>query len=200
VKNIVVGITGASGVIYAQRLLQILNEKDKDYVVHLIISDASVLVIEHELGIHLDNNNPNIEEFLGCATRNNILYYDNSDVGAMIASSQYPIKAMIIVPCSMNTLCSVACGISQNLIQRVAGITLKEQRRLITVPRETPLSSIHLEAMLKLSSIGSCVLPAMPGFYHNPKTIGDQVDFIVAKILDMLGIEHSLIPVWAPGA
>ena len=103
---------------------------------------------------------------------------------------------MTIVPCSTNTLCSIAHGISNNLIQRAASVTIKEDRKLVVVPRETPLSSIHLEAMLKLSSIGVCILPAMPGFYHNPKTLTDQVDFVVAKILDALAIKHELIPEW----
>ncbi len=195
-ENIIVCITGASGVAYAQRLLQVLCKKE--YNVHISISEAAFLVIKHELNIELNRNQPDMREFLGYAT-DNITYYNNSDVGATIASSRYPIKAMVIVPCSMNTLCSVAHGISSNLIQRAASITIKEGRKLVLVPRETPLSSIHLEAMLKLSSIGTCVLPAMPGFYHNPKAITDQVDFIVAKILDVLNIKHSLVPEWHGG-
>jgi len=195
-ENIIVCITGASGVVYAQRLLQVLCKKE--YNVHISISEAAFLVIKHELNIELNRNQPDMREFLGYAT-DNITYYNNSDVGATIASSRYPIKAMVIVPCSINTLCSVAHGISGNLIQRAASITIKEGRKLVLVPRETPLSSIHLEAMLKLSSIGTCILPAMPGFYHNPKAITDQVDFIVAKILDVLNIKHSLVPEWHGG-
>lgn len=195
-ENIIVCITGASGVIYARRLLQVLCKKE--YNIHISISEAAFLVIKHELNIELNRNQPDMREFLGYAT-DNITYYNNSDVGATIASSRYPIKAMVIVPCSMNTLCSVAHGISSNLIQRAASITIKEGRKLVLVPRETPLSSIHLEAMLKLSSIGTCILPAMPGFYHNPKAITDQVDFIVAKILDVLNITHSLVPEWRGG-
>ncbi|MBM4054623.1 MAG: UbiX family flavin prenyltransferase [Planctomycetes bacterium] len=193
-ENIAVGITGASGVVYAQRLLQVLLTK-KDIFAHVSISEAALRVIHHELGIDLDYEKPNFEKLLG-SPANNIAYYNNSNISTTIASSQYPVKAMVIVPCSMNTLCSVANGIASNLIQRVASVTIKERRTLILVPRETPLSSIHLEAMLKLSSVGTCILPAMPGFYHNPKTLNDQVDFVVAKILDMLGIKHLLIPVW----
>ncbi|NUO07872.1 MAG: UbiX family flavin prenyltransferase [Candidatus Brocadia sp.] len=192
-ENIVVGITGASGTVYAQRLLQIICRRE--YNIHLSISDAATLVIRQELGIDLDYSQQNLAQFLGYAT-DNITYYNNSDIGATIASSRYPIRAMIIVPCSMNTLCSVAHGISNNLIQRAASVTMKEGRKLIVVPRETPLSSIHLEAMLRLSSAGACILPAMPGFYHNPKTIADQVNFVVAKILDMLDMQHTLIPEW----
>lgn len=195
-ENIIVCITGASGVVYAQRLLQVLCKKE--YNIHISISEAAFLVIKHELNIELNRNQPDMREFLGYAT-DNITYYNNSNVGATIASSRYPIKAMVIVPCSMNTLCSVAHGVSSNLIQRAASITIKEGRKLVLVPRETPLSSIHLEAMLKLSSVGTCILPAMPGFYHNPKAITDQVDFIVAKILDVLNIKHSLVPEWHGG-
>lgn len=193
VENIIVGITGASGAIYAQRLLHILSKKE--YNIHLSISDAAAIVIKHELGIDLNDNQPNLIRLLGCAP-DNVIYYRNSDISATIASSRYSIKAMVIVPCSMNTLCSIACGISNNLIQRAASITIKEGRKLVLVPRETPFSSIHLEAMLKLSSAGACILPATPGFYYNPKTIADQIDFVVAKILDVLGIAHSLIPQW----
>lgn len=195
-ENIIIGITGASGVVYAQRLLQVLCRKE--YNIHLSISDAAFLVIKHELGIDLNRSQLNFGELLGYTT-DNIIYYNNSDIGATIASSRYPIKAMVIVPCSMNTLCSVAHGISGNLIQRAASITIKEGRKLVVVPRETPLSPIHLDAMQKLSSAGTCILPAMPGFYNNPKTIADQVDFIVAKILDVLCIKHSLVPDWHGG-
>lgn len=192
-ENIIVGITGASGVVYAQRLVQILSKRE--YHIHLVVSDAAAITVKHELGIDLNGNQINLMDFLGHAP-GNITYYDNSDIGATIASSQTPIKAMIIVPCSMNTLCSIAHGISSNLIQRAASVTLKEGRKLVLAPRETPFSTIHLEAMLKLSTAGVRILPAMPGFYHNPKTIEDIVDFVVAKILDTLAIEHTLIPPW----
>lgn len=193
VENIIVGITGASGVVYAQRLLNILCRKEIN--IHLSISDAASRIIRHELGVTLNYHQPNYLEFLGYNT-DKIIYYNNSDIGATIASSRFPIRAMVIVPCSMNTLCSIAYGISSHLIQRAASVTMKEGRKLIVVPRETPLSSIHLEAMLKLSSAGACILPAMTGFYYNPKTIADQVDFVVSKILDALNIDHTLVPEW----
>lgn len=192
-ENIIIGITGASGALYAQRLLQILSKLE--YHVHLAISDAAALVIKHELGVDFNGIYPNSALFSECFM-DNITCYNNSDMGATIASGCYPVKSMIIIPCSMNTLCSIAHGISNNLIQRAAGITIKEGRKLTVVPRETPLSPIHLEAMLKLSSAGACILPAMPGFYHHPKTIEDQVNFVVAKILDVLCIPHTLIPEW----
>ena len=193
VESIIVGVTGASGAVYAQRLLRFLCKRE--YNIHLAISDAAFLVIRHELSVDLDRHQPNFRDFLGFSA-DNITYYHNSDIGATIASSRYPIKAMVIVPCSTNTLCSVAYGISNNLIQRAAGITIKERRDLVVVPRETPLSSIHLEAMQRLSSAGACILPAMPGFYHRPQAIEDQVDFVVAKILDVLRIPHTLVPEW----
>lgn len=193
VENIVVGITGASGALYAQRLLQVISKLG--YHIHLALSDAAALVIKHELGIDFPAAFPNLTAFFGYPAKH-VTFFNNTNMSATIASSRYPIKAMVIVPCSMNTLCSIAHGISNNLIQRAASITIKEGRKLVVVPRETPLSSIHLEAMLKLSSAGACILPAMPGFYLHPKTIEDQVNFVVAKILDVLGIPHTLIPEW----
>ena len=179
-ESIIVGVTGASGAVYAQRLLRFLCKRE--YNIHLAISDAAFLVIRHELSIDLDRHQPDFRKFLGYSA-DNITYYHNSDIGATIASSRYPI-------------CSVASGISNNLIQRAAGITIKERRDIVVVPRETPLSSIHLEAMQRLSSAGACILPAMPGFYHHPQVIEDQVDFVVAKILDVLRIPHTLVPEW----
>ncbi len=193
-ENIIVGITGASGAAYGRRLLQILCRKG--YNVHLVVSDAGALVIKHELGIDFNRQRPNLAELL-TFTSDTIYYHDAADIGASISSSRYPVKAMAVVPCSMNTLCSIAHGIASNLIQRAASVTIKEGRRLIVSPRETPLSPIHLEAMLKLSSMGVCILPAMPGFYHHPKTTEDMVDFVAAKILDALGIEHTLVPEWS---
>jgi 4-hydroxy-3-polyprenylbenzoate decarboxylase len=192
-ENVVVGITGASGVVYAQRLLTVLCRRE--FNIHLSISNAASQIIQHELGINFNHEQPDFIEFLGYAT-DKITYYSNTDVGARIASSGFPFTAMVIVPCSMNTLCSIACGISNNLIQRAASVAIKERRKLVAVPRETPLSSIHLEAMVKLSSAGVCILPAMPGFYHNPTTLSDQVNFVVAKILDALNIRHTLVPQW----
>ncbi|MCE7912148.1 MAG: aromatic acid decarboxylase [Candidatus Brocadia sp.] len=192
-ENIVVGITGASGALYAQHLLQALCKLG--YHIHLALSDAGALVMKHELGIDFPGAYPHFTSFFDCPA-DHVTVYHNADMSATIASGRYPIKAMVIVPCSMNTLCSIAHGIANNLIQRAASISIKEGRKLVVVPRETPLSSIHLEAMLKLSSTGVCILPAMPGFYHHPKTIDDQVNFVVAKILDVLGIPHTLMPEW----
>ena len=186
-ENIIVGITGASGVVYGQRLLQALS--DKSYSIHLIVSEAAVKVMESELNLSLNLNDFDINKFIDrkdhCVT-----YHHISDIAASISSGKLKIRAMIIAPCSMNTLCSIANGIASNLIQRAASVTLKEGRKLIVVPRETPLTPIHLEGMLKLSKAQACILPAMPGYYLHPTTIDDQIDFVVGKILDHIGIEY----------
>lgn len=186
-ENIIVAITGASGIIYSRRLLQVLC--DKSYTIHLSISEAAIKLIESELDLTLDINNFDVGKFIERESPN-VNYYHVSDIAAPISSGKFRVKAMVIVPCSMNTLCSIASGIASNLIQRAASVALKEAEKLIIVPRETPLTSIHLESMLKLSNCQACILPAMPGYYNHPKTIDDQVDFIVGKILDRLGIEN----------
>ena len=186
-ENIIVGITGASGVVYGQRLLQALS--DKSYSIHLSVSEAAVKVMESELNLSLNLNDFDINKFIDrkdhCVT-----YHHISDIAAPISSGKLKTRAMIIAPCSMNTLCSIANGIASNLIQRAASVTLKEGRKLIVVPRETPLTPIHLEGMLKLSKAQTCILPAMPGYYLQPTTIDDQIDFVVGKILDHIGIEY----------
>jgi 4-hydroxy-3-polyprenylbenzoate decarboxylase len=189
-ENIVVGVTGASGVAYARRLLQVLC--DKGIQVHLVLSEASLIVIKEELGLSLDIDNPDLETFVGRSPCP-VWYHKATDIGASIASGSFATRAMVIVPCSMNTLAAVANGLASNLIQRAASVTLKEGRRLVLVPRETPLNSINIENMLRLSRAGACILPAMPGFYHHPKEVGDLVDFIVARVLDSLQIEHHLL-------
>lgn len=186
-KNVVVAITGASGVVYGQRLLQVLC--DKPCYIHLIVSAAAIKVIQHELGISLDQDHFDVSKFIG-REKAHVTHYNVEDIAAPISSGTFETEAMIIVPCSMNTLCSIAHGISSNLVQRVASVNLKEGRKLVVVPRETPLTSIHLEGMLKLSQARGCILPAMPGYYSHPKTIEDQIDFIVGKILVSVGIEH----------
>ncbi|GJQ59362.1 MAG: UbiX family flavin prenyltransferase [Candidatus Scalindua sp. AMX11] len=186
-KNIVVAITGASGVVYGQRLVQVLCEKA--YGIHLIVSRAAIKVIHHELGIALDQEDFNVSKFIGREDAH-VTCYNVDDIAAQVSSGTFETEAMIIVPCSMNTLCSIAHGISSNLVQRVASVNLKEGRKLVVVPRETPLTSIHLEGMLKLSQARACILPAMPGYYSHPETIEDQIDFVVGKILVSVGIEH----------
>jgi len=195
--DIVIGITGASGAVYATRLLEILVRGGRR--VHLTVSPAGAEVLKTELGISVD-----LEKFdagqLGLPLQRiepgTLAYHHYRDYSAPIASGSFLTAGMVICPCSMGTLASVANGLSTNLIQRAADVHLKERRKLIVVPRETPLGSIQLENMKRLSDAGAVVLPAMPGFYHQPKSIADLVDFVVGRILDQLGIEKDLAPRW----
>ncbi|MEE8167618.1 MAG: UbiX family flavin prenyltransferase [Candidatus Hydrothermarchaeales archaeon] len=173
--RILVAITGASGVVYGFRLLEVLGEKGID--VSCILSDAAKKIVAHEL-----------ETKEKC--------YSEEDIEAPFSSGSHHIDAMVIAPCSMKTLAAIANGLASNLITRSADVVIKEGRKLVIVPRETPLNAIHLENMLKLSRLGVTILPAMPAFYHNPKNIEDLVDFIVGKILDVLDIENDLFTRW----
>ena len=185
IMDIVIGITGASGVIYGLRLMEILS-KQQDCILHLIISKNASQLIEYE-------TNKKIEDVSALAD----FYYDNSDLAADIASGSKLFDIMIIVPCTMSTAAKVNTGISDNLITRAADVSLKEGRKLIIVPRETPLNTTHLYNLLELSKKGVVVLPGMPAFYHKPKNLNDQVEFITGKILDILGIEHNLYKRWS---
>lgn len=179
--RLIVAITGASGVIYGKRFLEVAKEKNLE--VHLIVSDAAEKVANYELG---DVNWSVLASKL----------YSPDNLAAPLASGSFKVDAMVIVPASMKTIGAIASGYCNDLVSRAADVQLKEGRRLIVVPRETPLHAIHLENMAKLSRIGVTVLPAMPGFYHEPKTIEDLVDFVVGKILDQLEISHELFRRW----
>jgi flavin prenyltransferase len=179
--RLIVAITGASGVIYGKRLLEELKKRDIE--VHLIVSDAAVKVVASELGA---------VDWAALAT----YAYKPNDLTAPIASGSFKVDAMVIVPTSMKTIGALTSGYCDDLISRAADVQLKEGRRLIVVPRETPLHFIHLRNMARLSRMGVTIVPAMPGFYHGPKTVGDMVDFMVGKILDQLGIEHNLYRRW----
>lgn len=172
--KVIIAITGASGVIYGKRLVEAIVKK---YSVYLLISDNGILISKKELGIDLS---------VELSKLKNVIYLDYKDMDSEIASGFCPCVGMIVCPCSMKTLSAIAHGASENLIERASDVCLKERRRLILVPRETPLSCIHLENMLKLRRMGADILPAMPGFYKAPKTIDDLVDFIVQKILFIL--------------
>jgi 4-hydroxy-3-polyprenylbenzoate decarboxylase len=151
--------------------------------------------LSEELQIEVDLDNFKLESLIGISSPR-VVYHHESDIGASIASGSFRTEGMIVVPCSMGSIASIATGISRNLIQRAADVCIKENRKLVLVPRETPLSSIHLENMLKLSRMGVCVLPAMPGLYHFPKTVDDMFNFVVTKILDQFGIDAKLIQRW----
>ncbi|MCD6264258.1 UbiX family flavin prenyltransferase [Candidatus Bathyarchaeota archaeon] len=184
--RVVVAITGASGVVYGRRLLEVLREKGVE--VHLIISRAGRLVVREELGLEPES----LERLASRA-------YDPEDLMAPLTSGSFKVDAVVVVPASVKTVAAIASGYSDNLITRAADVALKEGRTLILVPRETPLSPLHLENLLRLSRMGVVILPAMPAFYHKPEEIGDLVDFIVGKILDQLGVDHDLYKRWEGG-
>jgi 4-hydroxy-3-polyprenylbenzoate decarboxylase len=181
--KIVVGFSGASGIIYGIRLLEILHSINIQ--TYLIISEWAKKNIEIETDKTL--------EYVKSLSSVN---YDNFKLDASVSSGSFLHDGMVIVPCSMKSLSSIANGYDDTLISRAASVTLKESRKLIIVPRETPLSRIHLENMIKLQEAGAIILPAMPGFYHNPSTIDEIIDHLVGKILDQLKIEHDLFKRW----
>lgn len=192
----VIGITGASGVLYAVNLVKTMTRLG--FPVHLIISDAARLVFHEELGISLKNSTQ--PEVLAEVFGKEAIPYIQASLPANflspVASGSYPTQGMVIVPCSMGSLGAIASGNGHNLIHRAADCILKEGRRLVIVPRETPLNAIHLENMLKLSRLGARIVPAMPGFYSGADQIKDLVDFMTGKILDQFNIEHTLYPRW----
>jgi 4-hydroxy-3-polyprenylbenzoate decarboxylase len=181
--RLIVAITGASGFIYGKRLLEVLREKRVE--THLIVSKAAEKVAEHEL----KQTKKDLEKL---ATQ--VYYVD--DLNAPFMSGSFRTDGMVIVPCTMKTLAGIASGYADNLILRAADVTIKEHRKLAVVPRETPLSAIHLRNMLTLAELGAYVVPAMPAYYHNPQKIDDLVDFVVGKILDCFSIEHKLFKRW----
>ena len=224
-RDLVVAMTGASGSVYAVRLVEVLIAAGR--TVHLTISPAAVEVFKRELGLSMNLDHFDMQQILprqdqiehdeklkllkpsggaGYAASSvfsdseifsgKLIYHHYRDYSAGIASGSFMTDGMVICPCSMGTLASVAHGMSQNLIHRAADVHLKERRKLIVVPRETPLSVIALDNMKRLAEAGGIILPAMPGFYHEPKSIPDLVDFIVARICDQLGVKHELMSRW----
>ena len=193
----VVGITGASGGPYARRVLQALL--DLGHHVKLVVSPAGERVLDIELGLRFSGGvrarGEQWNDYLG-ARSGSLELLGHRDLAASIASGSYPFTGMAVIPCSMGTLARIATGASTNLIERAADVALKERRPLILVPRETPLSRIHLKNMLAATDAGAVVLPAMPGFYHNPRSIEELVDMIVGRVLDLLGIENDLSRRW----
>jgi 4-hydroxy-3-polyprenylbenzoate decarboxylase len=222
-QTFVLAITGASGAIYAIRLLEVLLASGK--TVHLTISPAATEVLDHELGLKVDLNHFQLDQLLlgdsqlldsklksmkpsGADYAASSIFSDSEisaarvhyhhfrDFRAGIASGSFLTDGMVICPCSTGTLAAVATGQSQNLIHRAADVHIKERRKLIVVPRETPLSMITLSNMQTLAEAGVVILPAMPGFYHGPQSIRDLVDFVVGRICDQLGVKHDLSRRW----
>jgi 4-hydroxy-3-polyprenylbenzoate decarboxylase len=180
---IVVAITGASGVVYGIRLLEELKKLNEDTA--LLITDPAKIILKYELNMEED-------EIKNLST----VIYDPKDLTASINSGSFRFNSMVIVPCTMKTISAIATGYASNAITRAADVVLKERRKLVLVPRETPLRSVHLENMLKISNEGGIILPAMPGFYHKPENIDDICNFVVGKILDVLEIENNLFKRW----
>jgi len=196
-NTVTLALSGASGMAYGLRLLECLLAADLD--VNLLVSQAAHLVAKQELGVAMPARACDLENQLADSldTRDGQLrVFGREDWNAPVASGSNPADAMVVCPCSMGTLAAIAHGMSDNLIERAADVMLKEQKQLILVPREAPFSTLHLENMLKLSRMNAVILPANPGFYHRPQSLEDIVDFIVARILDQLGVEHALMERW----
>ncbi len=196
--ELTVAITGASGAIYAHRTLVHLAASGVVERINLIISDSARTVAMVELGFDLrDADAKQVNEWIGLRTdAKTIRLHRLDNLAATPSSGSHPQAGMIVVPCSMGTLGAIASGAGANLIHRAADVTLKEGRKLVLVPRETPYNAIHLENMLKLSQAGARILPASPGFYHRPQTIEALVDHLCFRILDQFGIPHSTTTRW----
>lgn len=182
-KRLIVAITGATGIIYGVRLLHFLRNTTIE--AHLIISKAGALNLQQELNIRRQD----IESLAD-------VVYSVHNIGASIASGSFLCMGMIIIPCSMKTLSSVANGLSENLISRAADVVLKERHRLILMIRETPLSLVHLRNMISVTEMGGIIFPPLPSFYHHPKSIDEMIDHTIGRMLDLFSIQHTLIPRW----
>ena len=196
-RRVAIGITGASGALYAVRTVAALLAAEVR--VELVVSDLGRRLLRDELGTNAaaERLGRYVSECYGVsADADRLVLHNNKDVGATIASGSYPCDAMVIVPCSMKTLAGVAHGLSRNLIERAADVVLKERRRLVIVPRETPMSLPQLRNMVLCAEAGAQVLPAMPAFYQRPETLDDLADFMAGKILSCLDLEHELYPEW----
>jgi 4-hydroxy-3-polyprenylbenzoate decarboxylase len=183
-RRIIVAITGATGAVYGVRLLQLLAAIP-GIETHLVVSDAAVLTLKQEVGMQRRD----VEALAH-------VVHKNGNIGATIASGSFQVDAMVVAPCSMKTLASVAHGLSDNLIARAADVCLKERRRLVLMVRETPFNLAHLRNMTLVTEMGGVVFPPLPSFYHQPATIADMVDHTVARVIDLVGIEHALAPRW----
>lgn len=183
VKRIIVAITGATGAIFGLRTLEALREAEVE--THLVLSKWGLQTVEHETGL----KGADLE------ARASVLHA-TGNMAATISSGSFRTEGMIVAPCSMRTAAAIAHGYGENLVHRAADVVLKERRRLVLVPRETPLSEVHLENLLKLARLGACIVPPMPAFYNRPASLDDMVDHIVARVLDQFGIEASFARRW----
>ncbi len=185
IKQIVVGISGASGAIYGKLLVETLSKIKDKVQTHLIVTPSAVDILYYETGTK-------IEELLSIVDYS----YDIDEIGACVASGSYPTSAMVIAPCSMKTLAAISNGFAYNLLIRTADVMLKEQKPLIIIPRETPLNYIHLKNMLQVSKAGALVMPAMPAFYHRPDDINSLITQFIGRVLQKLGIENNYVSPW----
>jgi len=196
-KKIALAITGASGVQYGFRLLEVLLKQN--HHVYLMLSKAAQVVVSMESDLKLPGRKSDQKKYLTELFNVDAKLLDifgDEEWTAPVASGSAKVDAMVVCPCTMSTLSQIAVGASSNLMERAADVMLKERRQLIIVPRETPFSDIHLENMLKLSRMGVVVMPANPGFYNKPESVNDIIDFMVARVLDQLGVEQDLLPPW----
>lgn len=191
--RLVVAITGASGAIYGVRFLQ--QAASVYERVYVMWTEQAGQVLDTELGITLDPESPSVERLLGMASPNVVLL-DKKDYFTPPASGSFRHDGMVIVPCSMGTAGRIASGVSDDLVTRAADVCLKERRKLVLVPRETPWSLLHLQNLTRLTEAGAVVLPACPSFYNDPQTVDDLVDTVVARILQQLGVEQKVVPQW----
>jgi len=197
VKQVVVAMTGASGAAYGLRLIQRLAARGVRQ--HLLFSDAARVVLKQEVDLTLPDSPQDISQALASTLNIEaelLQSYDLKDWFSPVASGSAGIRHMVVIPCSMGSMARIAGGISDNLLERAADVMIKEKRQLILVPRETPLSSIHLEHMLKLANAGVDIIPAMPGFYHRPQSVAELVDFVVDRVMDHLGINDEEAKRW----
>ena len=200
-RTITVALTGASGIPYALRLIESLLAAGCR--VYVLASQAAAVVAKQEMDFTLPARPQELQTFLTQyfhAPTDQLQVFGREEWFAPIASGSNPPDAMVVCPCTMSTLASIAVGLADNLIGRAADVVIKEGRKLILVPRETPFSAIHLENMLKLARLGVVILPANPGFYHHPQSVQDLVDFVVARILDQLAVPHQLLARWGDAA
>lgn len=200
-RAIALAFTGASGAPYGLRLLECLLRAGEQ--VHLMVSEAARVVLATESELVLPERPEAMQTWFAeryAAAAGQLAVYGRDQWNAPVASGSNAPRALVVCPCSCGTLAAIAGGASDNLIERAADVALKERRRLILVVREMPLSAIHLEHMLRLTQMGAVVMPASPGFYHRPRQVADLVDFVVARVLDHLAIEHDLTARWGGGA
>ena len=196
----IVGISGASGAPYVRRVLQVLA--NSEHQLDLVVTQSGAKVLEVEEGVKLTGSVASVLDELSrwigydISNRDGFQWHDSANVAADIASGSCHVDAMVVAPCSGGTLARIANGMSQSLLERAADVTLKERRRLILMTRETPLSLIHLRNMVAATEAGAIVLPASPGFYHNPQTIDDLIDMIAGRILYHLGLDNDLLKIW----